>query len=140
MKHVLIGLAMVTVMMYGCKLQESGKTACAAETFDCLMLAGSQFVAAHQNGTPIMLAFDASESRFHGRVANAYFGSYTIDRNGIRLRMSQVASSMMMGPPAAMEAEGAYFKFLRKVKTFALDGDTLTLKADDGETLTFNRQ
>ena len=140
MKRALIGLVMVAVMVSGCNLQKCGETACAAGASCGSTLAGSQFSATHQNGTPITLAFDASESRFHGHVANAYFGSYTIDGNGMNLRMSQVAASMMMGPPAAMEAEGTYFKFLQKVKTFRLDGDTLTLKTGDGETMTFNRQ
>ena len=140
MKCVLIGYMMMATLGAGCKLRNNSTRTCAEETRSQPALAGREFAATHPNGTPISLAFDASENRFYGSVANRYFGTYAADGKKMDIRMSQVASSMMMGSPQAMEAEGAYFKFLQKVKTYTLNGDTLTLKADDGETMTFSRK
>jgi heat shock protein HslJ len=102
-------------------------------------LAGGKYVAAHSNGTPVHLEFDAKKNLFYGRVVNRYNGSYTADTDGA-IAFGAAASTMMAGLPLAMEAETEYFKFLPKVRKYDIAGNMLTLEADDGDSMRFDRE
>lgn len=64
---------------------------------------------------------------------NRYHGGYELD--GDKLTLSPVASTMMAGPPDAMEQEAAYFRALGSAASYSIEGDTLTLSDTGGESL-----
>ncbi len=98
-------------------------------------LKGKNF--AFENDKAITLSFDANENKFHGKVLNNYFGSYTIDKNNIKF--GPIASTMMAGPENEMKKEQAYFQNLGKVTTYSLKDKVLELKGG-GVTLKYQEQ
>ena len=100
-----------------------------------ISLKGNAYSATGEFGTPIYLEFHPSEYRVFGKVVNRYNGPYTIDGNLIKFGL--LATTMMMGIGDSMKDEQAYFQFLTKVDRFELNGETLILKAPDGEFMTF---
>lgn len=74
----------------------------------------------------ITIGFLSNEPRFAGKAAvNRYFGLYII--NGNEVTLSQIGSTMMMGPEKLMKAETDYLQSLGTVKTFNFDGKKLIL-------------
>lgn len=86
--------------------------------------------------SPITAIF--AEGRISGLSGvNTYGGPYTTGP-GDAFSVGEIASTMMAGPEAAMEAEAAYMRLLAEAASFELDGDTLRLFAEDGtESLVF---
>lgn len=78
-----------------------------------------------------------------GRVSgtggcNRITGGYTVD--GDTISFGPLASTMMAcAEEGVMEQERAYVQQLETVDRFSIEGDTLTLTADDGTTLVFTR-
>lgn len=99
-------------------------------------LRGAAFIA-NGDGTNITLSFDENEMRFYGQVVNLYNGSYRA--SGDRIKFDQDATTLMMGPADAMDAERNYFQFLTQVEKYNLNDGTLTLTANDGKTMTFKQ-
>ncbi len=99
-------------------------------------LRGAKFIAPG-NGANITLAFDTDDMRFYGQVVNLYNGSYRA--SGDRIKFDQDATTLMMGPADAMDAERNYFQFLTQVEKYNLNDGTLTLTANDGKTMTFKQ-
>jgi heat shock protein HslJ len=66
-------------------------------------------------------------------------GGYTVSPDGLKLEMSQMASTMMACPEPLMQQEGAFLGILGGVTGYALDGDMLTLKGADGKTVKARR-
>lgn len=99
-------------------------------------LRGANFVA-NGDATNITLSFDENEMRFYGQVVNLYNGSYRA--SGDHIKFDQGATTMMMGPTDAMDAERDYFKFLTQVEKYNLNDGTLVLTANDGKTMTFTQ-
>ena len=98
-------------------------------------LAGRQYKAVSESGVEITLEFHESEPRFSGKVGNRYFGAYKQD--GVKIRFSQVASTMMMPLPNIAEVESEYFKFLEQVESAKQAGDNLILENADGQIWVF---
>jgi heat shock protein HslJ len=61
---------------------------------------------------------------------NRLMGGYTLD--GGSLTFSQMASTMMAGPPEAMQQEQAIVAALGAVRGFGISGDQLTLTDETG--------
>ena len=99
-------------------------------------LRGANFVAPG-NETNITLSFDTKEPRIYGQVVNLYNGTYTA--RGNEISFGPFASTMMMGPTAAMETEQEYFQFMSMVTGYDFRDGTLTLKTSDGRTMTFTQ-
>lgn len=99
-------------------------------------LKGKNFVA-DSNGTPIILVFDANEMRVNGQIVNLYNGVYEI--HGKNIKFGPMATTMMMGPAAAMDAERDYFQFLDTVETYDFNKNRLTLKGADGREIVFQQ-
>lgn len=114
MKNFLLAICTL-LMLSACK--ENVETSLKGKTFTL------------ENNKNITISFDAKENRFYGKAVNNYFGEYKIENNNITL--SQVGSTMMMGPETEMEKEQKYFNELTKVKTYKLKNKTLELKGDN---------
>ena len=85
-------------------------------------------------GTGISAQFTA-DSRVAGSAGcNRYTGSYTVSGKNISFS-SPMASTMMMCEQAVMDQESAYLAALGEAKTFAIQGDQLTLSGEDGAAL-----
>ena len=78
------------------------------------------------------------DGRIGGTSAvNSYGGPYTAGDDG-SFSVSELASTMMAGPEADMQAEKTYMTLLAVAKEFRVDGETLTLlDGDGGESLIF---
>lgn len=84
-------------------------------------------------------AFKITASFEEGRMAgksgvNNYFGPYTAGP-GDKFNVGPTGSTRMAGPPAAMQAEQAFFKLLEQVRTWRRTGDQLTLADADSKAL-----
>ena len=100
------------------------------------MLKGANFVS-NQPGATIVLSFAPDEMRVNGKVVNLYNGAYTADGN--KIKFDGFASTMMMGEPAAMQAETEYFQFMPTVETYELEDGVLTLTSGDGTEIIFTQ-
>lgn len=77
------------------------------------------------------VVLQSQDNRFHGSGGvNRLMGGYT--RDGGSLAFSQVASTMMAGPPEAMAQEQAILGALGRVRGFTIAGDQLTLVDESG--------
>lgn len=95
-----------------------------------LEVGGQPIVVAQQLREP-QLVLDGQDGRFSGSGGvNRLMGSYIVDGKG--LTFSQVASTMMAGPPEAMQQEQAVVAALGAVRGFSIVGDQLTLVDDSG--------
>ena len=76
-----------------------------------------------------------SKGRLDGKAAiNNYFGRYTAGP-GSKFTIGPAGSTMMAGPPEAMQAEQSFFKLLDEVRTWRRTGGQLTLGDADGKAL-----
>lgn len=74
----------------------------------------------------------SQDGRFAGSGGvNRLMGSYTLD--GSTLTFSPLASTMMAGPPDAMQQEQALIAALGRVRGYHIAGDRLTLLGESGE-------
>lgn len=96
-----------------------------------LSVAGQPVVVADQVREP-QLVLNGQDGRFAGSGGvNRLMGGYTAD--GTTLTFSQVASTMMAGPPEAMAQEQAIVAGLGNVRGFSITGDQLTLVDQAGQ-------
>jgi heat shock protein HslJ len=85
-------------------------------------------------GTGISAQF-TSDGKVSGSAGcNRYSGTYTVSGNNITFS-SPMATTMMMCEQAVMDQESAYLKALAEAKTFAVNGNQLTLTGGDGTQL-----
>ena len=76
--------------------------------------------------------------RYFGAAAvNRYFGSF--EKEGNQIKFGPSGATMMAGPENLMKAEHQYLQDLAKVKTYTIEGNTLTLKGE-GVSLSFEKQ
>jgi heat shock protein HslJ len=66
-------------------------------------------------------------------------GGYTLSADGLKLEMSQMASTMMACPEPLMAQEGRYLGLLGAVTGYSVAGDVLTLTTADGKTVKARR-
>jgi heat shock protein HslJ len=103
-------------------------------------LVGSFWALSELNGQPLVAGTGISaqftaEGQVGGSAGcNRYRGAYTTSGNQITFD-SALAATMMMCDQAVMDQEAAYLKALGEAKTFAVQGEKLTLKAGDGTVL-----
>ena len=91
---------------------------------------GQPIQVAEQMGEP-QLVLNGQESRFAGSGGvNRLMGGYALD--GDALAFAHVASTMMAGPPEAMQQEQAIVGALGRVREFRIAGDRLTLVDESG--------
>lgn len=88
----------------------------------------------------VTLAFDSDGDTFQGDAGcNSYSGSYEL--SGDTFGVLEVMITEMYCPePGVMAQEARYVELLGGATAYTLEGDTLTLRTDAGETLTFTVQ
>jgi len=93
-----------------------------------------------ESGDPSAFKITANfaEGQMAGKSGvNNYFGPYTAGP-GDKFTIGPTGSTMMAGPPEAMEAEQSFFRLLEQVRTYRRTGGELTLAdADSKALLTF---
>ncbi len=87
------------------------------------------------NNIPTIVSF-AENGRFNGKVVNNMMGSYKLGDNG-RISFSPIATTLMMGPEDAMEAEQNFLQILPRIKSYKMQGNYLVLITDNGGELVF---
>ena len=85
-------------------------------------------------GTGISAEFSADGKVSGSAGCNRYSGTYTISGNSITIS-TPLAATMMMCDAAVMEQEAAYLKALGEAKTYAVQGDQLTLTGANNTSL-----
>lgn len=101
------------------------------DTYWKLLEVGGQPVAVADQMREPQLVLNGQDGRFAGSGGvNRLMGGYTLDGNS--LTFAQVASTMMAGPPEAMQQEQAIVAALGNVRGFSIAGDQLTLVDDSG--------
>jgi len=69
---------------------------------------------------------------------NGYGVPYKITSNGLEInRFQLIASAAGCLPESIMEQEKRYYEILRHTSRYSIEGNTLTLRAETGETLVF---
>jgi heat shock protein HslJ len=90
-----------------------------------------------QDPNDFTITAEFKDGRIGGTSAvNTYGGPYTTGDDG-SFSVGDLASTMMAGPEADMRAEAAYMTLLAAADAFRIDGETLTLLDDGGESLVF---
>ena len=87
------------------------------------------------NNVPTTVNF-SEDGRFNGKVVNNMMGSYTLGEDN-SISFSPIATTMMMGPQEAMEAEQNFLQILPKVKSYKMQGNYLVLITDNNGELVF---
>ncbi len=87
------------------------------------------------NNIPTTIVF-SEDGKFNGKVVNYLMGKYSVGKDN-NLTISDVASTMMMGPEEAMEAEQNFIQIIPKVKSYKMQGDYLVLITENGGELLF---
>ena len=96
---------------------------------------GSYKLADSLNNVPTTVTFSEG-GKFNGKVVNYLMGSYTLGKDN-SITFSPLASTMMMGPQEAMEAEQNFLQIMPKVKSYKMQGNYLLLITDNGGELLF---
>lgn len=86
------------------------------------------------DGVGISAQFSADGKVSGSAGCNRYSGTYTVSGNSITFS-SPMATTMMMCDEAVMAQESAFLQALADAKTYSMDGDKLTLKDADGNSL-----
>ncbi|AXT48944.1 MULTISPECIES: META and DUF4377 domain-containing protein [Chromobacterium] len=134
MKKSLLLAALTAAALSACATPQTGAKMDAQAEIKLDALAGQWKQAAAEH--PITLSFkDGGVSARAG--CNGMFGPVSLE--GGQLVSKQLASTLMMCPPEAMERDRALAAFLGAKPAVKLDGDKLTLQAGD-KTLSFERQ
>jgi len=106
-----------------------------------LMFDGAATSLQFDPGSPISIRFDASGNASGRGPINRFSGRYDATPAG-RISWSDAGlqSTMMAGPPEAMEREDLFFQILGQVSRYRINGSQLILETDDSNSaLTFER-
>ena len=108
-------------------------------TTEPVTLAYTQWTLVELDGEPVEIAaeelapslvLDLEEARVTGSGGvNRLTGHFAL--TGDELRFGPLATTRMAGPESAMQREAAFLAALERVTSYALDGRTLTLLAED---------
>lgn len=107
-------------------------------------LAGGEWAVFEINGAPIVADSKPTIEFKEGRVfgagsCNRFMGGYTVSPDGMKLQMSQMASTMMACPDPLMQQEGMFLKTLGDVTGYSVSGNVLTLTTAGGQTIKAKR-
>jgi heat shock protein HslJ len=91
--------------------------------------------------TPVTIRFDASGNASGRGPINRFSGRYDASADG-RISWSDAGlqTTMMAGPPEAMEREDLFFQILGQISRYRIEGSELVLETDDSNSsLRFER-
>ncbi len=136
----LLALAAVT----GCAPAEPAAPATKPAPTGGAALGGGEWQVFEINGVPVAANSKPTLTFEEGRVSgaascNRFMGGYTVAADGLKLEMSQMASTMMACPDQLMAQEGQFLGTLGAVKGYSYADGVLTLTAADGKTIRARR-
>lgn len=107
-------------------------------------LGGGEWAVFEINGQPIVADSKPTIRFEEGRVSgagscNRFMGGYTLSPDGLKLEMSQMASTMMACTDALMTQEAQFLGTLGGVTGYAFADGVLTLNGADGKTVRARR-
>lgn len=143
--HLLAAAGLAFATMTGCASTSTPEPAPApAAPTGGAALAGPEWSVFEINGAGIVADSKPTINFEEGRVfgagsCNRFMGGYTLSADGLKLEMSQMASTMMACPEPLMRQEGAYLKTLGAVTAYSVADGVLTLKTPDGQTIRAKR-
>ena len=142
--HLAAAAAIALVSMTGCTTSSEPAAPATKPAPAGAALAGDEWSVFEINGQPIVANSSPTIKFEEGRVfgagsCNRFMGGYTLSADGLKLEMSQMASTMMACPDPLMQQEGAYLKALGAVTGYSVADGVLTLSTPDGQTIRAKR-
>jgi len=117
------------VLITGC----SGMSAAPGPTLAGTSWKLTGWAEAGTNPADFTLTARFADGRVTGKAAvNNYFAAYT-EGPGNKLSLGDAGSTMMAGPPPAMQAEQTYLRLLGRVRSFSRADRALTLADSAGQ-------
>lgn len=110
-------------------------SACSTEAHEEALRYGSYKLADSSAGVPEILVLH-EDGKLNAKVVNRIMGSYVLGANNT-ISVNPGASTMMMGPAAAMAAERQFMLMLAQVKSYKMQGKKLILTTADGQDFVF---
>ena len=143
--HFAAAAALALATMTGCApaSEPAAPSTSPAPTGGAALL-GAEWAVFEINGQPIVPDSKPSIKFEDGRVfgaasCNRFMGGYTVSPDGMKLEMSQMASTMMACLEPQMQQEGVFLKTLGAVTAYSVTDGVLTLTAPDGGTIKARR-
>lgn len=129
--------------MTACAPTPDAKPAAAAPTGGAA-LGGGEWAVFEINGKPVVANSKPTITFEEGRVfgaasCNRFMGGYAVSADGLKLEMSQMASTMMACPDELMTQEGQFLGTLGAVTGYGVKDGVLTLTAADGKSIKARR-
>lgn len=142
--HLLAAAGLALATMTGCASTSTPEPTQSAAPTGGAALAGAEWSVFEINGAAIVPNSTPTINFEEGRVfgagsCNRFMGGYSISPDGLKLEMSQMASTMMACPEPLMQQEGAYLKTLGAVTGYSVADGVLTLTTPDGQTIRAKR-
>jgi heat shock protein HslJ len=144
MRHLLAAATVAaTIAMTACAPASEPKPAAAAAAPGA-MLGGGEWAVFEIAGAPIVADSKPTITFEDGKVfgagsCNRFMGGYTVGADGVKLEMSQMASTMMACPDPLMAQESKFLGTLGAVTGYGVAAGVLTLTAPDGKTIKARR-
>jgi heat shock protein HslJ len=139
---IALGLAVALAGVSGCAPTPAPNSAATAAPGAAL--GGGEWAVFEIGSAPVVADSKPTITFEEGRVfgagsCNRFMGGYTLSADGLKLEMSQMASTMMACPEPLMAQEGRYLGLLGAVTGYSVAADVLTLTTADGKTVKARR-
>lgn len=144
MRIVLLVAGLAMAALTGCASSSDPAPAATPAPTGGAALAGGEWAVTEINGTPIVADSKPTIEFKDGKVfgagsCNRFMGGYTVSPDGLKLQMSQMASTMMACADPQMQQEGVFLKTLADVTGYSVSGNVLTLTTSGGQTIKAKR-
>ncbi len=113
MKKIL-GILSLSLALSGCIKPEQHNEYSFEDCQDYRKIYGRKYIAKHENGTPVVIEFEAQSSTLNWKVANKYFSNYDVKCN--QISFSHIGGTKMALDTDTMAAEQYFLRLFRDVK------------------------